>query len=368
MNRYANLLAAASKPWAIHEHGMLAVCAIVEDVLSGTPPTKYAVEAETPDPYVDRGVKVVPVRGVLMRRGNLFTRSSGATSYESLAREIRGHDGPIVLDIDSVGGSVAGISQVLKAIERHPHPIYAVANDMAASAAYWIASGADRVFVTPDAEVGSIGVFAARWDQSERLEREGLKHHVWRSVPRKARSLESQPLTDIEDEGMRTMVERSHARFVAHVAHNRNLTMDNINFDGRTLGAEEAVSEGLADAVGSVEDAVELLAIRQRVDELEAENVALRQELHRMRAEREADRLIAEGRVPAATDRDALIDRLVADFDGTLAVLSLVPSGSFAPATVSFAPPSVPEGALIAEADEEEEVFRALGLTYVRPA
>ena len=68
----------------------------------------------------------------------------------------------IVIDVDSPGGNIArragGIRRVREA--RPAKPVVAVANHWAASAAYWLASAADELVVTPSGEVGSIGVYS----------------------------------------------------------------------------------------------------------------------------------------------------------------------------------------------------------------
>ena len=82
----------------------------------------------------------------------------------------------IVLDVDSPGGSVYGVSELARKIyqSRGKKPIIAVANSLMASAAYWIASAADEIHVSPGAEVGSIGVIAVHVDRSENNAKEGF--------------------------------------------------------------------------------------------------------------------------------------------------------------------------------------------------
>ena len=92
----------------------------------------------------------------------------------------------IVLDVDSPGGSVFGVEELATEIRaaRGTKPVVAVANSMAASAAYWIASQADELVITPGGMVGSIGVLTAHEDISKAQEMAGIKprsHHPWNS-------------------------------------------------------------------------------------------------------------------------------------------------------------------------------------------
>src|SRR5207302_11309430 len=83
----------------------------------------------------------------------------------------------VVLDTDCPGGSAAGTPELASKIRaaRGKKPIIAVANALMASAAYWIASAADEIVATPSADVGSVGGYQAHLDQSQALEKEGLK-------------------------------------------------------------------------------------------------------------------------------------------------------------------------------------------------
>ena len=82
--------------------------------------------------------------------------------------------GQILMDIDSPGGSVYGVAELGDEIlsARAQKPVVAVANSLAASAAYWIGCSASEFYVTPGGEVGSIGVWQAHQDYSKALEEE----------------------------------------------------------------------------------------------------------------------------------------------------------------------------------------------------
>jgi ClpP class serine protease len=130
----------------------------------------------------DRNVAVIPMYGVLSPKGDAFARSSGGTTAETLRDEFRAAvadpdiDG-IVFDVDSPGGVVEGIGELADEIRgaRGTKPIAAVANHMAASAAYWAIAGVDEIVATPSASVGSIGVFTAHQDVSAAMEEKGVK-------------------------------------------------------------------------------------------------------------------------------------------------------------------------------------------------
>ena len=119
------------------------------------------------------GVAVIPIHGTLVRRTVGLEAESGLTSYASLAAQLDAAIGnpavsAILLDIDSPGGESGGVFDLADRIRAASQikPVWAVANDMAFSAAYALASAASRVFVSRTGGVGSIGVIAMHVDQS----------------------------------------------------------------------------------------------------------------------------------------------------------------------------------------------------------
>ena len=120
---------------------------------------------------VPRGVEVIQVTDTLVNRANILDAISGATSYQNLVGQINAASdagADIVLDMDSPGGSVNGVFAVVDAIQAAKEKgsrVYAVMNDMGASAAYLIASHANQIVVTQGSTVGSIGVMMVHMDR-----------------------------------------------------------------------------------------------------------------------------------------------------------------------------------------------------------
>ncbi len=209
-------------------------------------------------------VAVLNIIGPIFRYANLFTWISGATSVEMLAKrfaEVR--DDPaisaIVLNIDSPGGEVAGISELSKAIydAREKKTIVAYADDLTASGAYWLASAASKIVASDTAELGSIGVVATIVDRGPR---DGVKSYQFVSSvsPKKRPDLET-------EEGRATMQQRIDdlaTVFVAAVARGRGVSEDTVASDfgrGGVLIASKAVEAGMADEIGTFEGVIESL-------------------------------------------------------------------------------------------------------------
>lgn len=110
-------------------------------------------------------VAVIPVVGPLFRRANMFTRVSGATSYDMVAQDLReALENPaaksIVLNIDSPGGMASGVAELASHIyeARAKKTVIAYVGGTGASAAYWLASAATEIVAAKTAMLGSVGV------------------------------------------------------------------------------------------------------------------------------------------------------------------------------------------------------------------
>lgn len=208
-------------------------------------------------------VAVIPVYGVIAQRISTMDEISGpgGTSTERLLKDIKSAIADpavssILLDIDSPGGTVFGVPELAKEIFglRGQKPIVAIANSLAASAAYWIASAASEFHVTPSGEAGSIGVFAEHLDMSKWLEKEGLKPTLIRAGEYKTEGNQYEPLSDEAAAFIQSRVEEYYGMFIKAVSKYRGVTEAKVRNDfgkGRVFGAEQAVAAGMADKVST---------------------------------------------------------------------------------------------------------------------
>ena len=141
---------------------------------------------------VERGAAIIPVMGTLVNRGAWTGAYSGMTSYEGLEASINraladDQVSRIVLDINSPGGEATGMARIAEAVRRAKikKPVIALVNDMAASAAYAIASQADRILISETSLVGSIGVLWVHFDHSRALAEKGVKPTIIHAGARK---------------------------------------------------------------------------------------------------------------------------------------------------------------------------------------
>lgn len=205
------------------------------------------------------GIAVIPVYGTLVQKLGTLRPYSGMTGYDGIRRvfltavndpEVKG----ICLDIDSPGGEVAGCFDLVDLIyaERGKKPIHAILSENAFSAAYAIASAADKIYVPRTGGVGSVGVIVIHCDWSQRIKDDGLKVSIITYGNRKA---ESNPYVALSDEAQAAIqhdVDEMGRLFVSTVSRNRGLSKTVIrNTQAACYLAAEGVQMGLADVVAS---------------------------------------------------------------------------------------------------------------------
>jgi capsid assembly protease len=231
--------------------------------LDDLPPEPSITLAAAPRlPAVKGMVALLPIRGTIVQhREDAWFGDVAADSISRLVDEAMGNPqvGGLVLDVDSPGGIVFGVEELADKIRglRGTKPIYSIANSMAASAAFWIASAADKFFVTPGGMVGSIGVWQAHMDVSGYEEKLGVKTTLVSAGKYKVEGHPWAPLDDEARAAMQTEVDQYYAKFVDGVAKNRGIRSAAVRGgfgEGRMVLAEPAKAEGMVDGVTTLEE------------------------------------------------------------------------------------------------------------------
>jgi len=255
------LSALINSPWCITEDALKTILTIAKR----EQPELSAVEAqlgrklEYARSVTERGgVATIPVDGPIFRKANLFTSMSGATSIEILAKDFTTalHNPQvraILLAIDSPGGEVTGVHEFAEMIHqaRGVKPIVAYVEGLGASAAYWIASACDSIICDPTAMLGSIGVIAALDNSSD--------PNQLTFVSAKSPNKHPDMATDAGRAQIQALIDATADVFIADVARNRGVSteavVERFGAGGMKVGAD-AVSAGLADKLGSYEQAL----------------------------------------------------------------------------------------------------------------
>jgi len=209
--------------------------------------------------FVADGVAILPVIGTLVQRADWLDAMSGMVGYGQVERMfVAAVDDPmvreIVIEVDSPGGEVAGAFDLADrmAEARGSKPITAVATEFAASAAYLIASTADKIVVPRTGYVGSVGVVGTHIDYSKALEKRGIAVTFVYAGEKKVDGNPYQPLPASVKKEWQEEIDQVYQLFVETVARNRNVSEEHVRATqaGMFMGSK-AVEAGLADRVNS---------------------------------------------------------------------------------------------------------------------
>ena len=254
-------------PWALMPDALSRIVAWSRE---GADPAGVVALTGTHDGATRMGsVSVIPVYGVIEHRSDWVMETFGGVSVDGLRESLRAAVADpsvlaIVLDIDSPGGTVAGMTELAAEVRaaRGSKPIVAVADTLAASAGYWLASQADELVVTPSGSVGSIGVYAIHQEASRMLDAEGITTTIISAGPHKSEGNEFEPLTEDARDDIQARVDASYAQFLADVAAGRKVPVERVEADyggGRVLTARKALEAGMVDRVETLAQTVQRL-------------------------------------------------------------------------------------------------------------
>jgi signal peptide peptidase SppA len=171
----------------------------------------------------------------------------------------------IALVCDSPGGHVAGNFELVDKMYamRGTKPIWGFAHEAAYSACYSIISCADpgKVWVSKTGGVGSIGVVTSHWDVSEAMKKEGYKITFIFAGKHKVDGNSYEALAPEVKDRIQVRIDALYDVFVSTVARNRGLDEQAVrDTEALTFTASEALSNGLADQIGPLDDALAAFA------------------------------------------------------------------------------------------------------------
>lgn len=261
---------ALSHPWSIMPEMLSVIAGILARRMAGVDTERSEIDAalvnrkNLPQPRVG-SVAMIPVYGVLAPRMNMMSEMSGGTTYEKLSGQLReAVSNPairtIVLDVDSPGGSVAGNAEFAAEImrARTKKPIVAVAQYTMGSAAYQLSSAATEIVAAPSARVGAIGTYTIHDDMSEALAKLGVKRTYISAGAGKVDGNETEPLTGQALARVTAAVNDAYTQFVSTVVKGRGagMTADRVRdeWKAHVYGASEAVSIGMIDSIGTLDE------------------------------------------------------------------------------------------------------------------
>lgn len=248
----------SGRPWAIHRETFESLVRNVAAAPSARPMVAQNRKR------LDGGIAIIDITGVITPRASFLNMLFGGTDVETIQHDLAAaladsSVSRIVLNVDSPGGAVTGISELADQIfrARSVKPIEAYVSGMGASAAYWLASAAGSITISDTAQIGSIGVIGTVIDDRVRQGMQGITFHeiVSSNAPQKR----PDPLTQEGRSVLQNGIDSIAAVFTAKVATYRGVSEKKVTSDfgqGGVLVGAAAVRVGMADSIGSFESAL----------------------------------------------------------------------------------------------------------------
>lgn len=165
----------------------------------------------------------------------------------------------VLLYVDSPGGTSTAAEKILEEVKRlaKKKKVLAYFDRVAASGGYMVALGAHEMWAGAHAIVGSIGVFAGKFDFSGLLDRVGVHRELITRGANAGIHSPSRPFTSSEREALEIEIEETYQAFLEHVAAARDLSKEDVHrrAEGRVFSGTVALAQELVDGTCDFEAA-----------------------------------------------------------------------------------------------------------------
>jgi protease IV len=172
----------------------------------------------------------------------------------------------VVIRANSPGGGVAASQEIYEAVKRFrsetKKKVVVSMGSVAASGAYYVACGADRIYANPGTITGSIGVIADWYNYGDLLSWAKMQSVVIKSGAFKDAGSSTRPLTEEEKAYFQSLINNMYGQFVSTVAGSRKMKEEDVRklADGRVYTGQQAKADGLVDEMGTLQDAIDAAA------------------------------------------------------------------------------------------------------------
>jgi signal peptide peptidase SppA len=244
--------------WAIKPDVHNAICSALEARLGGARSELPVIRAPEMDEDEDApyhrmlGAAIIPVHGIIGQHLSSLEMDCGGCDVAAVsdALAMAADDDSvdrIVFDFRSPGGTVTGLHELGQEIAECEKETFAFTDSLCASAAYWIASQADRIYTTETADIGSVGVYAMYLDESRALENEGLKVNAIHAGKWKLLGASFKPMTDEERAKLQSEVDAIRDLFRGDILSRRRIDLSAL--EGQCFGGIDGAKENLSDGI-----------------------------------------------------------------------------------------------------------------------
>ncbi len=166
----------------------------------------------------------------------------------------------VVLRVDTPGGSSMAADVIWRQVQltAKAKPTVVSMGTVAASGGYYVSAPATRIFASPSSVTGSIGVFYAKANVAELLDRIGVDVETYKTQPQADAEAFYRPFTDEERKGLEKKVDQFYQVFLKRVAEGRKMKKEDVDKvgQGRVWTGEQALAHGLVDEIGGLRQAL----------------------------------------------------------------------------------------------------------------
>jgi protease-4 len=248
-----------TKPWAILPAKHKAIQTVLEAHLERAAflDTDFLDDDSSDDSafQIVGNTAVIPIEGTILNKASGLEAMCGAFSLEGFKADLKTVAGlpevkNILLNISSGGGTVTGVPEAADLIGQiaKVKNVYAYTDECIASAAYWLASQANAIFISKSAEVGSIGVYLALLDITGAMAQQGVKLELFKAGKFKAMGIPGAPLSDDERAILQASVDKVYQDFTGYVRSKRPAVSPD-SMQGQMFDSSDALKAGLIDGI-----------------------------------------------------------------------------------------------------------------------
>jgi signal peptide peptidase SppA len=231
-------------------------------LISSSPSAEMRSAGSPADSISPGSVAIYKIQGPLMKQD----QTCGPKGMDTMTAELQSLDAntnvdAIVLQMDSPGGTVSGTESLARTIAAMKKPVVAYVDGTMASAAYWIGSSAKHIMMGGrTSAVGSIGTMLSMADVKPVLEKAGVKFHTIRATRSTDKNADFELAMQGSYDNLRTkLLDPLNKAFTETIEGNRTGKIDLEKEDvltGKMYLGKQAIKAGLADSMGSLQDAV----------------------------------------------------------------------------------------------------------------
>lgn len=250
-----------SEPWAIMPEYAAALGPILRNFLENKDnfKTEYNDKINSGnDNIIQKDIAFINIQGELTK----YSTESGRIGMLDIAKsinELNKNDkiNGLILIIDSPGGTVSGTEELANEIKNFKKPVFAYINGMAASAAYWIASAADKIYAHLNSDiVGSIGVMFEYMDLQPYYEKQGVVFHKVYASQSKDKNLDFEEMLKGNYEPLlNSRLNVLAKNFISTVKINRS-NVQETQLTGKTFFASDVVGT-MIDGISTLDQIIE---------------------------------------------------------------------------------------------------------------